>query len=48
MKMIEKIIKIGDIVISYKTKLQLTDIYVALYNDGTLVLIIKMNLIQVM
>ena len=32
-----KIIKIGDRVISYKTKLQLTDIYVALYNDGTLV-----------
>ena len=32
-----KTITIGNRVISYKTKSQLTDIYVALYNDGTLV-----------
>ena len=32
-----KTITIGDRVISYKIKSQLTDIYVALYNDGTLV-----------
>ena len=32
-----KTITIGDKIISYKTKSQLTDIYVALYNDGTLV-----------